>query len=162
MLRSKNLCFLFLLFICSTVDGQIITTFAGGGTGGLGDGGPATAANLSVFPAITFDTSGNLLIGCNNQQRVRKVDVTTGTITTIAGTGTSASSGDGGPATVADIYYPNNIAVDRHNNLYISDHTDKIRKVNAITGIITTIAGTGTAGFFGDRFSKTSSTRGRP
>ena len=138
-----------LLLLPAFVEAQIITTIAGGGST-LGDGGPATAANLNVFPAIAFDGTGNLYIGCNNAQRVRKVDATTGIITTVAGTGVLGYSGDGGPATAAKVYYPNNIAIDRHNNLFISDHTNRIRKVDAITGIITTIGGNGTMGFSGD------------
>jgi Secretion system C-terminal sorting domain len=140
---------LILLLLPVFAEGQIITTIAGGGTS-LADGVPATSANLGVFPAVAFDTSGNLILGENNNQFVRRVNLITGIITTIAGTGVLGVSADGGQATAAKLTYPNHVAVDRYNNVYISDHPSRIRKVNAVTGIITTIAGNGILGFSGD------------
>ena len=128
---------------------QNIETIAGGGTI-LGDGGPATSANLKVFGQLAIDSYGNIIIAANNDARIRKVDAATGIITTIGGTGVQNYSGDGGPATSAEFDWPNFVACDAHNNVYISDHSDRIRKINAVTGIVTTIAGTGLPAFTGD------------
>ena len=138
-----------------------ITTFVGVGTGGFGgDGGPATGA-LLYFPRVTVDGSGNLYIADASNHRVRKVD-TAGTITTVAGTGTSGTSGDGGPATEAQLNLPSGVAVDGSGNLYIADTSNhRIRKVDS-SGIITTFAGTGTAGFSGDDGSATAAQLSSP
>jgi sugar lactone lactonase YvrE len=120
----------------------IITTVAGTGTsGGLGDGGLATAAQLSGPRDIAFDSEGNLFIADEYNHRVRKITMSTGVITTVAGTGTGGNSGDNGPATGAALNHPYSIATDSDNNLYISDlFNNKIRKVNASDQVITTIA----------------------
>ena len=126
----------------------IITTIAGGGTGGIGDGGPATAANVNPY-GVAVDAAGNVYIADQNNERIRKVN-TSGIITTVAGNGTPGFSGDGGAATTAELYYPYDVKVDAAGNLYIPDkHNQRIRKVNT-SGIINTIAGTGTAGYSGD------------
>lgn len=130
------------------VANDIITTVAGNGTGGFsGDGGPAVAAQMSPG-ALAVDAAGNLYIG--DFYRVRKVDALTGIITTVAGNGTKGDSGDGGPATSAELI-ASSLAVDSRGNLYIGDfYSNSVRKVDAATGIITTVAGTGTAGYSGD------------
>ena len=127
-----------------------ITTIAGTEERGFsGDGGPATEAQLNFPGGVAVDGAGNLYIVDGGNYRVRKVD-TTGTITTIAGTGERGFSGDGGPATEAQLIFPSGVAVDRADNLYIVDGSGyRIRKVDA-TGTITTIAGTGESGFSGD------------
>ncbi len=110
----------------------IITTVAGNGTVGLfsGDGGPATSASLSQLAGIALDTAGNLYIADSGNGRIRKVD-TSGFITTVAGNGTFAFSGDGGPATNAALNFPQGLAVDPTGNLYIADSfNNRIRKVN--------------------------------
>ena len=119
----------------------IITTVAGHGVSGFsGDGGPATAAEFSAY-GLSCDLAGNLYVGDWNNNRVRKVDASTGIITTIAGNGSGTSSGDGGLATAAGINSPIGAAVDNAGNLFISEYgADKIRRVDATTGIITTIA----------------------
>ena len=123
-----------------------IDTLAGGFAG---DGGPAVAARLNLPYDVAVDSSGNLYITDRNNHRIRKVD-STGTITTIAGTGKDGFSGDGGPATQAQLNFPTGVAVDGEGNLYIADApNDRIRKVDSI-GTITTIAGTGEQGFSGD------------
>ena len=129
----------------------VITTIAGGGSSTV-DGIPATNASLdlgtSSVGAIKTDAYGNLFI--LDGQRVRKITISTGIISTVAGTMTPGFSGDGGPATAAQISYPGNICFDASGNLYIGDHSNyRIRKVNT-SGIISTYAGTGTAGFSGD------------
>jgi uncharacterized protein (TIGR03437 family) len=136
-----------------------ITTIAGTGRQGYGgDGGPATQATFNFnigspleeeFGHIALDGQGNLYICDRGNHRVRKVD-TNGTITTIAGTGTAGSSGDGGPATRAALNLPAGVAVDRSGVVYIADQGNhRIRRVDA-SGNISTVAGTGSAGSGGD------------
>ena len=127
-----------------------ITTIAGTGERGFsGDGGPAVEARISWEFRIAVDSGGNLYIADTYNHRVRKVD-STGTITTIAGTGVSGFSGDGGPAVEARLNAPESVAVDGAGNVYIADtYNPRIRKVDS-TGTITTIAGTGVSGFSGD------------
>jgi len=139
----------------------IITTFAGGGSGGLGDGGPATAAMLNNPIGVAVDASGNLYIADSGNTRVRKVS-TSGIITTVAGNGTAGFSGDSGPATSAALNAPEAVAVDAAGNLYIADTSNsRIRKVSA-SGIITTVAGNGTQAFSGDGGAATSAAVDRP
>jgi len=128
----------------------LITTVAGNGTAGYsGDGGPATNAQLNPHGVAT-DASGNLYIGDNANFVIRKVAAATGVITTVAGNGTAGYSGDGGPATSAQLS-PTAVAVDGPGNIYIADSAHNvIRKVAVATGIITTVAGNGTAEFSGD------------
>ena len=127
-----------------------ITTIAGTGERGFsGDGGPAVEAQLSLPYGVAVDGAGNLYIADIWNHRIRKVD-STGAITTVAGTGELSFSGDGGPATEAQLYYPLGVAVDGAGNLYIADtYNERIRRVDS-TGTITTIAGTGERGFSGD------------
>jgi hypothetical protein len=134
----------------------IISTIAGNGTVGYsGDGGAATSGTMSYPTGVAIDNNGNVYIADNNSNRIRKVN-TLGIITTIAGTGTAGFSGDGGPATSAQLNGPYGVAVDAIGNLYITDDLNyRIRKVSQ-TGIITTIAGNGTAGFSGDGGAATS------
>ncbi len=129
----------------------IITSIAGNGTTGFsGDSGLATAAEFTEVGYITFDSKNNLYLSDINNQRVRKVNATTGIITTIAGTGTAGFSGDSGLATAAELNYPAGLCFDKFGNLYISDnYNERIRKVNT-SGIITTYVGTGLNGFSGD------------
>jgi hypothetical protein len=121
----------------------VITTIAGTGNGGFGgDGGPATSANLSGPIGVNVDSAGNLLIADTGNNRIRKVD-TGGTITTLAGMGTGAFSGDGGPATTASLNSPTSVAVGGAGIFYITDYSsNRIRKVDT-SGVITTAAGTG-------------------
>jgi ribosomal protein S11 len=126
----------------------VITTVAGTGEEGYsGDGGPATKARLNVPIAVGVDREGNFYISDENNYRIRKVDKD-GTITTIAGTGGEGYSGDGGPATSAQLTDPGGIAFDDRGNLYLADYTS-VRKIDS-SGTITTVAGTGQAGFSGD------------
>jgi sugar lactone lactonase YvrE len=128
----------------------IITTVAGNGTAGYGgDGGPATSAELDYPSRLSADRAGNLYVADTLNERIREVN-TSGIITTVAGNGAYGYSGDGGPATSAELDYPTDVAVDGAGNLYIADaDNSRIREVNA-SGIITTIAGNGTAGYSGD------------
>lgn len=128
-----------------------ITTFAGSGVrGSLGDGGPATAAQLSSPLGLAVDGAGNVYIADSGNHRIRKV-TPSGTITTIAGggAGTPPNRGDGGPATSALLVGPWGIAVDRQGNVYAADNYSAVRKI-AANGTITTFAGTSQPGFAGD------------
>ena len=146
--------FLFIVPVC--IHAQIITTYAGNGIGGhSGDGGAATLAKISNPHGGAFDKYGNLYFAQTAGARISKVD-TMGIITTFAGTGIIGSNGDGGPATNARIY-PDAIALDTFGNIYFTD-SYKVRKIDIITGIITTIAGNGTSGYSGDGGSAISST----
>ncbi len=129
----------------------IISTFAGNTVGTYsGDGGPATNAELYNPCGIAFDLSGNVYIADNGNHCIRKVD-TRGIITTIAGKGGSSGfSGDGGPATAAQLNSPIGLAMDKTGNLYFSDEFNfRIRKIDT-SGVINTIAGTGVNGYGGD------------
>ncbi len=127
----------------------IITTIAGNGTAGFGgDGGPATASQLSNPAFITIDNHGNIYIPDMGNARVRKIN-TSGIITTIAGNGTVGFSGDGGPATAAELRSPQGVVLDSMGNIYINDHF-RIRKIMAGSGIIMTIASNGIGGYSGD------------
>jgi RHS repeat-associated protein len=135
-----------------TVSTGIITTVAGSANYGYsGDGGPATSAKLFWPTGITLDSSGNIYIADQIEGAVRKVNSSTGIITTVAGNGTQGYSGDGGPATSAELSYPVSVAVDAYDNIYVGDQgNNRIRKVTASTGIISTVVGNGTPAFSGD------------
>ncbi len=128
----------------------IITTIAGNGTGGFtGDGGPASAAELNNPIGLAFDTAGNLFIVDAGNFRIRKVN-SLGIISTIAGNGISGNSGDGGPATAAEFFSPEGIAVDLKGLIYVADISDfKVRKIDT-SGIISNFAGTGIPAFSAD------------
>ena len=117
-----------------------ITTFAGSGGGGLGDGGPATSGTLSYPMGLEVDDQGNLYIADWSNYRVRKVD-TGGTITTVVGTGNGGFHGDGGPAGSATVFLPRGLALDGQGNLYIADSANhRVRKVLEATSSSQTIA----------------------
>ena len=129
-----------------------ITTVAGCGTEGYsGDGGPAVHARIASPHGSSLDRHGNIYIADLKNDRIRKVDASTGIITTVAGTGEHGFSGDGGPATEAMLASPIAVIATAVGDLYIADHRNsRIRKVDAATGTITTVAGTGEQGFRGD------------
>jgi hypothetical protein len=134
-----------------TASTGIITTVAGGGTGGLGDGGLATSAKLFTPFGVFVDSLDNIFIADKNNFRIRKVEASTGIINTIAGIGTQGFSGDGGLAINSELNSPSGVSVDNLGNVYIADGgNNRIRKINVSTGIINTIAGTGFASFGGD------------
>lgn len=128
----------------------VITTICGYPAGGFsGDNGPAEFAGLSRPNSICIDRFHNIYICDADNQRIRKID-TGGIIHTIAGDGTAAFFGDGGPATASEINYPGGIALDRKGNLYITDeYNNRIRKIDT-GGNISTIAGNGSLGYPGD------------
>ncbi len=130
--------------------GGTITTVAGNGTGGFGgDGGPATSAMLAGPYEVVVDTAGNIFISDQNNDRIRRVDAATGDISTYAGTGTPGFSGDGGAATSADLNNPTGMALDAQGNLYFADYNNsRIRRIDAASQNISTVAGSVTAGGF--------------
>jgi uncharacterized protein (TIGR03437 family) len=128
----------------------VITTFAGTGAAGFtGDGGLATQAELNGPLGVCVAPSGSIYVNDEGNGRVREIS-TSGIITTVAGNGSTVSSGDGGQATAAGFVIPIRCAVDSAGNLFIVDQgAFKVRKVDG-NGIITTYAGTGAQGFSGD------------
>ncbi|RPD96507.1 T9SS C-terminal target domain-containing protein [Aureibaculum marinum] len=112
---------------------------------------------------VVFDKEGNLYVSVNGDSNVKKVDFYTGKVTVVAGTGEVGFSGDGGQATQAQLANPTGLALDGKGNLFISDSgNERIRKVNLSTGIITTIAGTGETGFFGEDIDATKAQLANP
>lgn len=124
----------------------IITTYAGSGASGTGgDGGQALLAPLLSPHSVALDAQDNLYIG--TALNVRRVDASTGVISTVAGTITPGFSGDGGPAAQAQLNQPHGIALDAAGNLYIADSLNhRVRRVDAASGNIETVAGTGAGG----------------
>jgi hypothetical protein len=129
-------------------DGTIRTVAGTGMYGFSGDGGPATAANLQAPLGVAALPDGGFLIADAAAARVRRVSPS-GIITTVAGTGTRGISGDGGPATAAEIYDPQGVATMPDGGFLIADGDYVVRRVSP-TGTISTVAGTGTPGFSGD------------
>ncbi|OLZ64762.1 hypothetical protein AV521_34400 [Streptomyces sp. IMTB 2501] len=132
-----------------TADGKISTVAGTGTPGSSGDGVSATAAQLNSPFGLVVDSTGTLYFSEYNNHRVRKITAD-GKISTVAGTGTRGSSGDGGPAVSAQLNCPREVAVDSRGVLYISDYNNhRIRKITA-DGKISTVAGTNAPGSSGD------------
>jgi len=133
----------------------IINTFAGTGLSGYsGDGGPATAAELYMPSGVTWIAPGKIYIADYSNNRIRMVN-TSGIINTIAGNGFGAPSsggytGDGGPATAAELYNPSAVALDTSGNIYISDYMNNVIRMVDTSGTISTIVGNGIGGYSGD------------
>src|SRR5262249_11466608 len=148
-----------LLLALTSVQGQapakqgIMSTFAGTGERGLsGDGGPANKAKLSEPFHCEVDHRGHLYVADAANHAVRKIDLKSGVITTVAGIGKKGYSGDGGPAKDATMAEPYAVAVDAQDNLFIADRLNNvIRKVDGKSGVMSTVAGVaGKKGFNGD------------
>ena len=140
----------------------IITTIAGTNASGFsGDGGPATIAKLSAPQGVTADVAGNLFIADTGNNRIRKIS-TNGIIATVAGTNSFGYAGDDGPSANAKLFHPTSVVVDDFGNLFIADSlNNRIRQVNS-DGIITTVAGTSSSGFFGDGGPATNARLNKP
>ena len=158
------------VFVADTLNNRImrvetdgsITKIAGTGTPGFsGDGGVATAAELQNPNAVAVDGIGRVFIADTQNARIREIDLD-GTISTIAGTGTPGTTGDNGPALLAQLSAPSGIAVDGLGRILIADSdANRIRRID-VDGTITTIAGTGTANYSGDRGPATAATLSGP
>lgn len=170
-IAASSACLRRAITLCMTPDGKLliadeysrirkmdfatglVTTVAGHPVmrGYSGDGGPASAALLKRPCDVAVDKMGNIYISECENYVIRKIDALTGIITTFAGSGIMGYSGDGGPATLAKINFSSGICLDNQGNLYIADGFNRrVRKVEAVTGIITTFAGTGIPGYSGD------------
>jgi hypothetical protein len=155
----------------------VISTIAGTGTGSYsGDNGPATSATIYAPGGIAIDSSNNVYFNEFGNHRMRKITVSTGIITTYAGTGSSSYNGDGIAASSASLYHPEGLVIDTsgkalytieistmltthslQGDIYLADHSHhRVRKITVSTSIISTIAGTGTASFSGDNGPATS------
>ena len=142
-------------FAASTT-GTIVTAAGNGKAGYTGDNGPATAAELNGPWGLTVDSAGDLFLCDVGNNVVREVVKATGHVITVAGDGKAGYSGDKGTATDAELNRSNSVAVDSAGNLFISDAgNNRIREVVKATGDIMTIAGTGTAGYSGDKGTAT-------
>ncbi len=139
----------------------VISTVAGGGVEEPGDGGPATSARLSGPEGMALDAAGNLFIADRSNRRIRRVDGVTGIISTVAGNGIGGFRGDGGPALLARLSNPQQVALDANGNLFIGGG-HRVRRVDAATGIISTVAGNGLLGFSGDGGPATSARFSNP
>jgi sugar lactone lactonase YvrE len=139
-----------------------VTTVAGTGTAGFsGDGGAATSARLNTPVRLAFDAAGNLFIADSANNRIRRV-TPAGIISTVAGNGTAGNTGDGGQATSARLRTPYDVTIAPNGTMYIADRANhKVRRVLP-SGIISTYAGTGTAGYTGDEIAATSSRLNTP
>jgi len=146
-----------------------ITRVAGAVSGGnpscgySGDGGQATLAQLNKPRAVYVDIDGNIYIADDDNHRIRKVDISTGIITTIAGNGVGGYGGDGGPATSASLSNPKGVWVDEVGNVLIADtENHRIRKIGVTPENITTVAGDGTASYSGDDGPATTASLKKP
>ena len=135
-----------------TVSSGLVTTLAGTGTNSsAGDGGLATSATLGDPIDMDVDNAGNVYWAEFIGQKVRKITVSSGIVTSIAGTGVAGYNGDGILATTAQLNGPTAVLVDQNLNVFISDYTgQRLRKITAATGSISTVCGTGVLGFSGD------------
>jgi hypothetical protein len=143
----------------------LVTTVGGNGNPGYsGDGGPATAAQLSSPANLAIDGAGDLYFADTGNHAIRRIDAVTGIITTVVGTpGVQGYAGDGGLATSAKLSLPEGLAFDAGYALYIADTGNNVvRRVDATTGIITTVAGTGVIGYLGDGGAATSARLNEP
>jgi sugar lactone lactonase YvrE len=150
-----------------------IETVAGTGVvGASGDGGSPLAAtfhfqevsdNPEPGGGIAMDGQGRLYVADSWNHRIRRIDLTADLIETVAGNGTAGFSGDGGPATAASLNYPRDVEFGPDGRLYIADtDNQRVRALDLATGVITTVAGNGGQGFFGDGAPPTGAMLNRP
>ena len=134
-----------------TGQGTIDTILGNGSEGWNGDGGPALEAACQTPYACEFDSQGNMFVCMGRHHRIRRLDVQTGILTLVGGTGAPGYAGDGGPALNATINQPYGLAVDVNGDIYFAQRFDPaVRKIDGRTGIISTVAGTGEFGYSGD------------
>jgi len=154
----------YLALLPQFIIGQNITTVAGTGTAGYnGDGIAATSAQFNGVQGLALDGAGNIYAADISGNRIRKITIATGLISTIAGIGTAGYNGDGILATAAQINIPSALAFDGNGDLYFTDRSNsRIRKITTSTGIISTVAGTGIAGYNGDGIAATAAHLNNP
>ena len=129
----------------------VVPTFVINNVAGGGNGGPATGAGLNMPYGVAVDSRGDVFIADSGNNLIREVLVGSGAIVTVAGNGVYGYTGDGGPAVDAALHGPDGIAVDSAGDVFFTQYNDNaVREVHAATGVITTVAGNGTAGFSGD------------
>ena len=170
LLQKTKACLLkvFLLFFLNllirSTNAQNITTIAGTGTAGYnGDGILATNAQFNGVQGLALDPAGNIYAADISNNRIRKITISTGIISTIAGTGTGGYNGDGILATAAQINIPSALAFDNNGDLYFTDRSNsRIRKIAMATGIISTVAGTAATGYNGDGILATAAQLNNP
>jgi len=149
--------------VCAAANSETITGVSGCTAAGIivevaGNGVPTAGLTLDYPTGVALDGAGNLFIADKRSNVIREITAATGTIATVAGdgyinpaTGAGGYSGDTGAATAAELNYPQGVTVDINGNLFIADTgNNRIRRVDALTGVITTAVGTGTAGATGD------------
>jgi DNA-binding beta-propeller fold protein YncE len=141
-----------LAIACACAAAQTTATLAGTGVAGFsGDGGPGAKAQIDNPFGLAIGPDGALYFCEIGNHRVRRLDLKTGVISTVAGSGQKGYAGDGGPALAASLNEPYEVAFDRAGNLYFAERQSHVvRRVDANTRIISTVAGTGAAGFGGD------------
>jgi DNA-binding beta-propeller fold protein YncE len=141
-----------LLSFCLPAAGKTVTTIAGTGVAGFsGDGGPGVQAQIANPYGLVIGPDGALYICEIDNHRIRRLDLKTGRISTVAGSGERGYAGDGGPALEASLNQPYEVRFDKVGNMYFVEMQNHIvRKVDAKTKMISTLAGTGQAGFSGD------------
>ena len=138
------------LLLAVLASGQTIVDFAGNGASGYtGDNGPATQAKVNRVVGLASDAAGNIYLADQNNNVVRKVDPS-GTITTFAGTGSQGFFGDSGPATQAQLNQPSGVCVAPSGVVYVNDQINHRVRAISTSGMITTVAGSGSALSFGD------------
>ncbi len=156
--------FTLALALAAATYGASVDSLAGTGvSGAAGDGGPAVKAQVGNPYGLTIGPDGALYVCEIDTHRVRRIDMQTGEISTVAGTGKMGYSGDGGPATEADLNEPYEVRFDKAGNMFFVEMKNAIiRRVDAKTGIISTVAGTGEDGFSGDGGAATKAQLNRP
>ena len=135
----------------------ILTTVAGTGVQGFsGDGGPGTAAMIDSPTSLAVDAGGNLYLADTHNQRVRRLSLTDGRISTVAGNGSVGRSVDGVAASGAALALPRGLSLDAAGNLYLADSANHtVRRIDAVTGVLTTVAGSGAEAYLGDNGAPT-------
>lgn len=163
LIKQLSLTICLSLFLTSAHAAEVVTLAGNGTSGKSGDGGPAKAAQVGGPFGVVVGPDNGLYICETTTHVVRRIDPQTGIITTVAGSGEKGYSGDGGPAKEAKLNEPYEVRFDADGNMYFVEMINNIvRKVDAKTGTISTVAGTGEKGFSGDGGPATKATMNRP